>query len=429
MVGARDQFDPLGAAYAGSTSHATGKTLQMVVERACTEPVLKAERNVPYQWCSVHVHGHTGSDEWREPRANGAANVMNTRTAFTRSDASGTVLSMRSECTAKGGLVQITQIVMTIVTTTAIGMMANTSVAQALNNKANKSIPTPAPVAGPIGPGGTLAGTATASQTGGATANSNISASPTPTPSGASVSGTSGARSGGPSTVGGVSVPGTTSTSNAASAAEPSGIPAVPVPDHNTQAVAGSIPTFPAGPIPPVTPSTGTAAGGGSAIGNFGPSGACNASVQGNNVNSGTVGFATAATTQGAGNAAAAKCAGAGQIANSTTHPGGTGGGTHTSGGPGPTVQITICIDPPFTSVGATALPGFASIGGTRAQSLMIGGNGVSQLNSALAAALNARFGAGTAFVNPAGKVVVRGPSPLAISLPGNTTTVQITCP
>lgn len=38
MPGARDQFDPLGAAYAASKSHATGRTLQMVVDRAAANP-------------------------------------------------------------------------------------------------------------------------------------------------------------------------------------------------------------------------------------------------------------------------------------------------------------------------------------------------------------------------------------------------------
>jgi SAM-dependent methyltransferase len=38
MAGAREQFESLGAAYAASKSHATGRTLQMVVDRAATNP-------------------------------------------------------------------------------------------------------------------------------------------------------------------------------------------------------------------------------------------------------------------------------------------------------------------------------------------------------------------------------------------------------
>lgn len=38
MGGAREQFEPLGAAYAASKSHAAGRTLRMVVDRAAANP-------------------------------------------------------------------------------------------------------------------------------------------------------------------------------------------------------------------------------------------------------------------------------------------------------------------------------------------------------------------------------------------------------
>ena len=97
-------------------------------------------------------------------------------------------------------------------------------------------------------------------------------------------------------------------------------------------------------------------------------------------------------------------------------------------GSAGANVQMTIHLEPPGALTG-TAIPIAIAIGGVAKRLVANEAEAVVTVQQAIIAAINAAYGPGTAVAGAGGTIVVTGASPMAVSLPSNTVTVQITCP